>query len=435
MSLIADKASFLKQQINYEKERTTLPAGYPAFPLVPRQRYMDPAFHDLEQKYLWPRAWLLAGHLDEIPEPGCYKTWDMPGIPVIIMRTRNGEVKAFHNSCRHRGALVARQPYGRSPTLVCGYHGWSYDNDGRLIRIQSPREFAPFDLSCRSLVPVKCERLGKLIYVNFDPSSISLQEYLGPLRDEWKQYELDSLRLVHHYTWDLDCNWKVAMEGNIENYHLWNIHGDVIPPFYVKDEYGNITLYKGGHARDITACEGKVAWMRENASVDDPSDIAGLGEIAREHLESYNIFPNGLLSAGSTYHVNAPLFWPKGYDRCRFEIYHLAVDWGPGERPKIWDQVIKFYDTVFGQDNVFTDTIWGGMKSPAFDGAFLGYPESRIYHWHQSFDEFVGRENLPQDMRVEPAIGPEWIYPQDGETRARLFDRSPLTAPFGDEAP
>ena len=90
----------------------------------------------------------------------------------------------------------------------------------------------------------------------------------------------------------------------------------------------------------------------------------------------------------------------------------------------LWEQIIKFYDTVFEQDNVFTDTIWGGMKSPAFEGAFLGYPESRIYHWHQAFDEFVGRQNIPEDMRVAPVIGPEWIYPRDTETRSQLFTAS-----------
>ena len=80
---------------------------------------------------------------------------------------------------------------------------------------------------------------------------------------------------------------------------------------------------------------------------------------ARSSRSSANsdVFPNGLLSAGSPYHVNSPQFWPNGIDRCKFEVYHIAVNWGDGERPMVWDRIIEFYDRIFRQDIKFTKTI------------------------------------------------------------------------------
>lgn len=420
-----DKVDYFRDRMKYEMERAALPEGYPAYPIVPGGRFTDPEFDRLEHEHMWNKSWLMVGHMDEIPEPGCYKTWNMTGQPVVVIHSREGEVKAFHNTCRHRGALVAREPRGRATRLVCGYHGWTYDRDGQLVSVQDPKEFAPFDKTCRSLVEIRCERFGKLIFINFDDGAVSLEEHLGPLCDEWQQYDLGNLRLVQHRVWDLDCNWKVAMEGNIENYHVYNIHADMMAPFYVREGTGNITLYQEGHARDVSMCRGKVEWLAENATGEEPPAIETLGKVAQDNLESYNVFPNMLLSSGIPFHVNSPHFWPNGVDKCRMEIYHFGVDWGDGPRPKGWDASIEMHDKIFEQDIVFTKSIWEGMQSPAFDGELLCYLESRIYHWHQSFDRFVGVGNVPEHLRTEPVIGTEWMHPVDIETRRRLFGTEP----------
>ena len=161
----------LRRLMAYEKNRTAMPAAFPTLPQIPAGRYTDPDFFDLEQKHIWKKTWLLAGHMDEFPEAGSFRLWDNAGQPVILIRTREGEVNAFYNTCRHRGAPLVTEPSGRRALLTCRYHGWTYGQNGDLLSINDPEDFRDLDLSCLSLIKVRCERFGKLIFVNFDDAA------------------------------------------------------------------------------------------------------------------------------------------------------------------------------------------------------------------------------------------------------------------------
>ena len=103
----------IKDLIEYERNRTSPPSTFPKLPDLPGKRYTDREFFELEKENLWKKTWLLAGHLDEIPETGCYKLWEKTGQPVIIVRKNKKEVTAFYNMCRHRGAAIVREDYGK----------------------------------------------------------------------------------------------------------------------------------------------------------------------------------------------------------------------------------------------------------------------------------------------------------------------------------
>ena len=100
----------------------------------------------------------------------------------MITHASNGDINAFYNTCSHRGAPVVTEKRGKSIRLTCPYHGWSYDHHGQLKGIRDPEDFKDFDMSCRSLVTVRCERFGNLIFVNFDQDAPSLLDWLGPYR-------------------------------------------------------------------------------------------------------------------------------------------------------------------------------------------------------------------------------------------------------------
>ncbi|NIP14555.1 MAG: Rieske 2Fe-2S domain-containing protein, partial [Pseudomonadales bacterium] len=120
----------LRQLMEYEAARTEPPEGFPSLPDLPGGRYTDQRFYDLEQQHIWRKSWLLAGHIDEIPEPGCFRLWETAGQPVVIVHADSGAVNAFYNTCSHRGAPVVTEPEGKRPRLVCKYHGWTYSHDG-----------------------------------------------------------------------------------------------------------------------------------------------------------------------------------------------------------------------------------------------------------------------------------------------------------------
>lgn len=240
----------IKELIEYERNRTSPPEGFPKLPDLPGKRYTDPGFYELEKENLWKKSWLYAGHLDEIPNVGSYKLWERAGQPVILVRKNKKKVNAFYNMCRHRGAAIVREEYGEAEKLICGYHGFTYDYEGKLIGKRDPKDFVDFDDSCRNLHKVNVELLGNLIFVNFDLEAVSLKENLGVIYKELEEFQFGSLRLVDQYSYNLKCNWKIAMEANMEVYHVKSIHPETVHTGL--DYTGNVnTFYPNGHGRMI----------------------------------------------------------------------------------------------------------------------------------------------------------------------------------------
>ena len=109
----------LRRLMEFEASRSEPPAGFPALPDMPAGRYVDPRFYQLEQAHVWRKSWLLAAHIDEIPEPGNYMLWENAGQPVVIVHADSGAVNAFYNTCSHRGAPVVTDARGKARRLTC----------------------------------------------------------------------------------------------------------------------------------------------------------------------------------------------------------------------------------------------------------------------------------------------------------------------------
>ena len=399
----------LRGLMEYEAGRTAPPPEFPTLPDLPGGRYADPRFHVLEKDGLWRKSWLLAGHVDEVAQPGAFKLWETAGQPVVIIHARSGAINAFYNTCRHRGAAVVTEPAGRRARLTCKYHGWVYDDEGALVAIRDPEDFADLDFSCRSLIKVRCERFGALIFVNFDPAAPSLIDWLGPIASEWEEFRFDRLRLIDHYTWELKSNWKVAMEANTEVYHVKSIHPSTVA--VILDDRRNVnTFYKHGHGRMIAPNPNppEAGGVRNVSGMDTPS----VGEIARTCTQSYGVFPNIVtpLNSGA---FPMLVFWPNGINRSRMEIWWFGPDWGAGEKPAGWEAVTTGFNAVLEEDTEFGAWIQKSHESYAFESVPLSYQEARIYWWNQAADALIGPEHIPEDLRVAPVIGGEWVYPND----------------------
>ena len=400
----------LYRLMEFEAARTSPPVGFPALPDIPAGRYTDPAFFELEQTHIWQKSWLFAAHIDELPSPGSYRRWDNAGQPVVIVHGDDGVIRAFYNTCRHRGAPVVTEESGRRARLTCKYHGWTYTHQGDLVSVRDPEDFSDLDMSCRGLIGIRCEMFGNLIFLNFDKNAPSLLEWLGPIADEWTEFQFDKCRLAARHSFVLDCNWKIAMEANTEVYHVKSIHPTTVAP--VLDDRRNVnTLYPNGHGRMVAPRPaGKNSAMSLPAS---SNEIDTVGEIARTCTQSYGIFPNWVSPLN---HLVLPplLFWPLGIDKCLFETWTMAPDWGDNTAPDIWtenqgEQLVK----VLQEDTEFGKQIQRSVESWGFTGVPLSYQEARIYHWNQAADKMIGVNNIPEALSVEQVIGDEWIYPND----------------------
>ena len=178
-------ADRIRQLSAWETDRKDHPEDFPSLPSVPAARYSDPAFFELEQQHIFRNTWLFAALDDELREPGDVYGVEHLASDLLLARDRDGEIRAFHNICSHRGTpLVAAGKGHVERRIVCPYHSWSFKLNGELGNVPEGRDFRNLDKSCLGLKPIRCERFGGSVFVNFDPDAAPLWESLGFVFDE-----------------------------------------------------------------------------------------------------------------------------------------------------------------------------------------------------------------------------------------------------------
>ena len=168
------------------------------------------------------RSWLYACHHSELRETGDFVLFELSGESVVITRTASGEIKAHMNVCRHRGSRVCLENSGNAKNLVCPYHGWAYDLDGKLLMAREMHK--GFDKSQFGLKPVKVEVVFGMVFINFDPEAPDLTPRAEALSKPFKSFELDDTKVAYKGTWNVQANWKLAVENFMECYHCAPAH-------------------------------------------------------------------------------------------------------------------------------------------------------------------------------------------------------------------
>jgi phenylpropionate dioxygenase-like ring-hydroxylating dioxygenase large terminal subunit len=256
-----------------ETARTAPPEGFPVLPDLPLGRYTDPDFYRLEQERLFGRTWLYACHDSELPDAGSYRLCDVAGRAILLVRGDDGEVRAFFNACRHRGAPVVRESAGTARMLICQYHSWGYDLQGCLARVPDERDFVGLRMEDRGLPPVRCEAWGGWWFVNLDPGAVPLLEFLDPLPHLLADIAASPLRVIATRHAELRCNWKILAEGFLEVYHARTVHPTTVAPSL--DTRGTvISLFDHGHQNMLSP-------VRPGTRKDGREELLGCGSYHR----------------------------------------------------------------------------------------------------------------------------------------------------------
>ena len=206
---------------------------------IPGYYYTSPDILELEKEKLFMKDWLMVGRIEEFPNPGDYRVIDIIGESIIICRDDQGELNALTNVCRHRGVAVAEGEGNRSE-FMCPFHAWTYDLKGNLITAPEADKFSAFDFSACQLPSHKIESWAGFIFINLDPNSPSLGDYLDAdgVREAADFLRAEDTRIVDSYTYILECNWKMMVENNIDMYHLNVIHAGSFGDTFASDSYG-----------------------------------------------------------------------------------------------------------------------------------------------------------------------------------------------------
>lgn len=184
--------------------------------------YTDPDIYDLEIEKIVNRNWILAGHVSQLPEPGDFKVLNVGQESAIIVRGKDGNLKAFANVCRHRGSLVCLEQHGHVDKFQCPYHGWMYDIDGKLLAARNMEE--DFDRSSHGLKSVSVGEVHGLILVCFDDNPPSIDGAIRDLTEPMGMYDFENLKVAAQKSYDIPANWKLAIENYQECYHCATAH-------------------------------------------------------------------------------------------------------------------------------------------------------------------------------------------------------------------
>jgi len=200
-----------------------------------RAFYTAPEVLDADLDRIWRRYWLYAGHACTIPRTGDWFTYDVGPYSVIVTRGQDGVIRAFHNTCRHRGARLCGAERGHARLFVCPYHAWTYDLDGSL-RTRTKREFGRNEEEL-GLHPVGLHEVEGLIFIALGDNPVSFDSAMADIAPKMKHQGLRDAKPAHTVRYVVDANWKLVFENNRECYHCASAH-----PEYIASTYDSLRL-------------------------------------------------------------------------------------------------------------------------------------------------------------------------------------------------
>lgn len=413
---------------------------------IAASRYTSREFHERETAQLWPKVWQFACREEQVPANGDVYLHDIIDRSVLVVRGDDGQLRAFYNSCLHRGRAL-RTSCGHAKELKCPFHGFTWSLEGDFKSMPCAWDFAHLQDRSMKLPQLRCESWAGFVFVNFDDSAPSLIEHLGVIPEHFAPYGLERSHTLVHISKRIPCNWKVGQEAFFESLHTRSTHpqllsfiGDVDSQYDVFGKHVSRMITPSGvastHLDGITEAQVLKSNLANSGRV-NAADVAKvelpeggnarglIGELSRTRFAQasgrdlsqatlselqdailYSVFPNVQIWAG--YFINLVYrFVPDGdnHERCLFDFRMLGRF--PEGQPRPLAPATQFLDThegfdkatgigplatVFNQDMGNLPHMMRGLKS-ARDGAIqlAHYQESRIRHHHQTLDEYLGR--------------------------------------------
>jgi glycine betaine catabolism A len=313
--------------------------------LLPPRVFHDAAVFEFEKERWFERTWLNVGRAPDFDTPGTYALVDLAGESVIVVRGRDGVLRAFHNVCRHRGSTLVDPPEdGDTGSLVriqCPYHAWIYELDGSLKRAPHTEQLVDFEAAENELLPVRIDTWAGFVFINVDPASADLADYLADLPVAVADYPIASLRRARRIEYDVAANWKVIGENYSECYHCPGVHPQLnrLSPYDRGRNLESSGPWAGGWMELVEDADT----MSVDGQAHGRPPFAGIGADNTRRVYYFVVWPNLLLSLHPDY-VMTHQVWPIDAERSRvicewlFEPSTMSrVDFDPSDAVDFWD--------------------------------------------------------------------------------------------------
>ena len=354
------------------------------------QRYfIAPELFAEEQAKIFSKQWVCVGHGSELPAPGDYLVKTVAGESLIVVRDKEGRLRAFYNVCRHRGTRLCEEARGHGTVIQCPYHAWTYALDGSLIGAPHMDTVPGFDKGDYSLHPVRIGQWEGFLFVNLAENGPPLEEVFAPVTGKFQLWNLPRLRSAKRITYEVQANWKLIFENYSECYHCPGVHPALsrVSPYDSAENDLTEGAFLGGFMR---IAKGKSLTMSGNACA------RPVGELPAEDFVRvfyYSFFPNLLLSMHPDY-VMVHQLWPQSPGRTLIEcdwLFHpeAAGVKAPGYNP---DDAVEFWDMTNRQDWHVCELSQQGIASRAYQPGPYSPRESIPAAWDRYYVRIMGSE-------------------------------------------
>jgi phenylpropionate dioxygenase-like ring-hydroxylating dioxygenase large terminal subunit len=361
-----------------------------------RRFYTDPDIYQLELDRIITRNWVLAGHQSQLPNPGDFRVVKVANESAIIVRNKDGKLKAFANVCRHRGSLVCLEQSGNTRKFECPYHGWVYDTDGKLMAARNmPDDFRKEE---HSLHPVSLDNVHGLLFIAFCENPPSLEGAKRDLAEAMAIFDFPNLKVAVQKTYPIAANWKLAIENYQECYHCATAHPDYAKMHTLMLDPAKRERVQGKMLGKMESCgiknlnfdyvdtrarpgeqgygygrtamfDGYVTGSRDGKPV---APLLGNIKDYDGGASDLSFGPFSFLLAYSD-HVVAYVFTPVDRDHCQCEVYWLVRGDAVEGKDYKRDELMWLWDVTTYADEKIIVNNWKGVSSRYYTpGRFSG---------------------------------------------------------------
>ena len=326
---------------------------------LPARYYFGEAMLEREHEAVFARSWQLVAHREQLVEPGDHVVEMIGKVPILVVRGKDGVLRAFPNVCRHRAGPLALCNGKGANALHCKYHGWTYTLEGQLRSAPEMQGAKDFDVTDIRLPPLRAHEWQGLVFVALDASVAPFEEVYAGIVERIAPIDLSAMRYLRRETYDIACNWKVYVDNFLEGYHLPHVHPGLC----------KVLDYR---AYDTELFPWQIL---QTSPLRDSGEIYGEGEAFY-----YQIYPNIMLNImPGRLQTNRVL--PLGPGRCRveFDFYYAQDD-------KAQSRIARdaeFSDEVQLEDVAICEAVQHGLASGTYDaGRLCPKRESGVWHFH-----------------------------------------------------
>lgn len=341
---------------------------------LPNVAYTSHRFYQFEQQAVFRKTWVFAAFAHRLPQTGSLMPIEIAGQPIVLVRGNDDVIRAFHNVCSHRGAKLVNQSADGRKLLVCPNHSWSYSLEGKL---QSRPHFYggdkhdiitrnnPADSHRADLVEVRCETWHDWVFVNLDGNATDLSTHLQPITRHLVDYDFSELRFGEAIEFNINANWKLAIENFIEPYHVFSCH-----PW--------LNSFVGMAEREPPTFENHVLSCGYTFEKTDPARGQGLPYFSnlpddkRNRGDWYVLFPNFAFEIFPD-QMDVFIARPEGPDRCceTIAIYFVGAGTDAEEYAEARNNVMQNWHDLNNEDIGIIERMQQGRSSDGFDGGVL----------------------------------------------------------------